>query len=88
MSPAASSGNGPRETDGGAADADGHVRASLLWGLVGALSFLVLVQGYELAGGRGVTVGAKVGVAAAVGVAASGLSYAFGGWLAGREGDG
>lgn len=28
------------------------LRSALLWGLVGALAFLVLVQGYNLFGGR------------------------------------
>lgn len=66
--------------------AERRVRASLLWGLVGALAFLVLVQGYELLGGQAVTVGAKAGVAAAVGTAAAGLSYLLEGWMAERAG--
>jgi len=42
---------------------DDAVTASLLWGLVGALSFLVLALGYDL------TAGAPVGPAAIGGVA-------------------
>ncbi len=43
-------------------------RASLLWGLVGALAFLVLVQGYELVVGPGVDVWVRAVVALVVGV--------------------
>ena len=50
-------------------------RASLLWGVVGGLAFLVLVQGYELVGGESVTVPAKVGVALAVTAGATLLTY-------------
>jgi len=46
---------------------DPHTRESLLWGVVGALSFLVLVQGYELLTDASVTVGVKAGVALLVG---------------------
>ena len=46
-------------------------RNSLLWGLVGALSFLVLIQGYELIAGDPVGLGTKFGVAAAVGLGAT-----------------
>lgn len=60
-------------------------RASLLWGLVGVLAFLVLVQGFELLGGESVTVAVKAGVAVAVGVAAAMSSYLFGAWLAARR---
>ena len=48
-----------------------RTRESLLWGVVGALSFLVLVQGYELLTEAAVTVGVKAGVALLVGVAAA-----------------
>ena len=47
------------------------VKASLLWGLVGALSFLVLVQGYHLLTGTFVGVAVMVGVAAVVFLASS-----------------
>ena len=39
---------------------------SLVWGLVGGLAFLVLVQGYGLLGGQGFGVAVTVGVAVAV----------------------
>jgi hypothetical protein len=42
------------------------VRDSLLWGVVGGLVFLVLLQGYHLAGGEFVSPGVIVGVAALV----------------------
>ena len=42
-------------------------RDRLAWGLVGALSFLVLVQAYELAVGLPVGLPAKLAVAALVG---------------------
>ncbi|PSP74915.1 hypothetical protein BRC81_17225 [Halobacteriales archaeon QS_1_68_20] len=60
---------------------DARTRTSLLWGLVGAMTFLVLVQGYELL--RSVPVGfaTKLAVAAIVGVVAAGLTYAAEGWL-------
>ncbi|WP_018256919.1 hypothetical protein [Halomicrobium katesii] len=47
---------------------DDRTRESLLWGVVGTLSFLVLVQGYELLAAATVTVGVKAGVALVVGV--------------------
>ena len=52
-----------------------RVKASLLWGVVGALAFLVLLQGYELATEYRYAVAVKVGVALAVGIGATGLSY-------------
>jgi hypothetical protein len=42
------------------------VKASLLWGLVGALSFLVLLQGYHLLVEEFVGFGVMIGVAAVV----------------------
>lgn len=42
-------------------------RDRLVWGLVGALSFLVLVQAYELAVGLRLGLAAKFGVALLVG---------------------
>ena len=44
-------------------------RGRLAWGLVGALSFLVLVQGYELAVGLPVGLLPKFAVALGVGAA-------------------
>jgi hypothetical protein len=52
-----------------------RTRENLLWGVVGALSFLVLVQGYELLTEAAVTVGVKAGVALLVGVAAAVVSH-------------
>jgi len=45
---------------------DPRYRSDLLWGAIGALSFLVLIQGYHLASGAFVGVGLMAGVAAAV----------------------
>ncbi|WP_251341259.1 hypothetical protein [Haloplanus halophilus] len=51
-------------------------KSSLLWGLVGALSYLVLVQGYRLlVGPLGPGVLALGGVALLVAVASAGLTY-------------
>lgn len=47
-------------------------RAALLWGIIGALAFLVLLQGYELLTDRRVDWLVKFGVALVVGVAAGG----------------
>ena len=44
------------------------VKSSLLWGLVGALSFLVLVQGYHLVASSFVDIGVMAGGAAIVGL--------------------
>jgi hypothetical protein len=46
-------------------------RHDLLWALVGALTFLVLIQGYELLFGERIAVEIKVGVALGVGVAST-----------------
>ena len=62
-----------------------RTRASLLWGVVGALSFLVLVQGYELLAAEPVTLGAKAGVALAVAAGASLLTYGAHDRLLGNE---
>lgn len=50
-------------------------RAALLWGLVGALAFLVLIQGYELLTDESVTIGVKAGVAVLVGIGAAASTY-------------
>jgi hypothetical protein len=51
-------------------------KSSLLWGLVGTLAFLVLVQGYHLLVAP-LTVGPAIigGVALLVGAAAAGLTH-------------
>jgi hypothetical protein len=52
------------------------VKASLLWGVVGALCFLVLIQGYELFTDQRISFLVKFGVALLVGVVAGGSTYA------------
>ncbi|WP_247005672.1 hypothetical protein [Halorientalis litorea] len=52
-----------------------RTKRSLLWGVVGALSFLVLLQGYELVTGEFVDVPVKFGTALAVLVGATALTY-------------
>lgn len=61
---------------------DARTKSSLLWGGVGALAFLALVQGYQLATDATVTVRAMALVAAVVAVAATGAAY----WAEGRLG--
>lgn len=51
------------------------VRSSLLWGLVGALAFLVLVQGYQLIRGEFVGFAPLFGVTVAVWVASAALAH-------------
>ncbi len=50
-------------------------KASALWGVIGTLSFLVLIQAYHLLGGAFVGFGAVTGVAASVGVVSAGLAH-------------
>jgi hypothetical protein len=64
---------------------DPATKASLLWGVVGALSFLVLVQGYELLASQPISATVKVGVALAVGVGATVLTHAARGRLPRNE---
>ena len=53
-----------------------RTKSALLWGLVGALAFLVLVQGYRLfAGSLGVDVLSALGIALVLGTAVSVVSY-------------
>ena len=59
-----------------------RVKSSLLWGVVGALSFLVLAQGYVLVTAESLSFLVMLGVALAVGVAAVGSTYVVEGWLA------
>jgi ABC-type bacteriocin/lantibiotic exporter with double-glycine peptidase domain len=51
-----------------------RTKASLLWGVIAALAFLVLVQGYNLLASERVSIGVMIGVAILVGVVASVLS--------------
>jgi hypothetical protein len=51
-------------------------RSAILWGLVGALAFLVLVQGYRLAVGTlGVDVFTSFGLAVLIGAVVAVASY-------------
>jgi hypothetical protein len=52
-----------------------RVKASVLWGLVGLLAFLVALQGYELVTGYRYSLTVKAGTALVVGVGATGLAY-------------
>ncbi|MFB6083811.1 MAG: hypothetical protein ABEJ94_06160 [Halorientalis sp.] len=54
---------------------DPRIKSSLLWGLVGGLAFLVLLQGYELLSTERVDWLVKFAVAALVTAGATGLSY-------------
>jgi hypothetical protein len=57
--------------------------SSLLWGVVGALTFLVLVQGYRLVlGTLGISPLAIGAVALCVGVSAAALTNALATWVA------
>jgi hypothetical protein len=62
-----------------------RTKSSLLWGVVGGLAFLVLLQGYELLSGQRVTIAAKAGVTVAVLVGATALTYAAQNRLPGNE---
>jgi hypothetical protein len=52
-----------------------RLKASLLWGLVGGLAFLVLVQGYELLADRAIAATIKAGVAVAVAALATVVTH-------------
>jgi hypothetical protein len=52
-----------------------RTKASLLWGLIGALVFLVGLQAFRLVTGEGATFGVTAGVALLVGVVASVAAY-------------
>ncbi|EMA45868.1 hypothetical protein [Halococcus saccharolyticus] len=64
-----------------------RIKASLLWGAIAALVFLVLVQGYTLLVASEPAIGilAKLVVAVVVGVCGGVSSYALEGWLARSE---
>jgi hypothetical protein len=64
-----------------------RTKASLLWGAIGALVFLVLVQGYTLLVAAAPTIGflTKLAVAVGVGVLGAVSSYALEGWLVRSE---
>lgn len=58
-----------------------RVKASLLWGAVGILAFLVLLQGYELWTGYRYSVAVKFAVALGVGAGGTVTSYLAEDWL-------
>lgn len=64
-----------RETHGESAGGRSVRWSSLLWGVVGALLFLVSIQGYELVTDRVVTVGVKIGVSVLVLAVVTTTSY-------------
>lgn len=50
-------------------------KSAVLWGLVGALAFLVLHQGYVLVGNDGVGMLPAIAIAVVVGAIATGVTY-------------
>lgn len=50
-------------------------KSAALWGLVGALAFIVLHQGYVLLGNDGIGILPAVGVAVVVGAVATATTY-------------
>ncbi|MEF8756688.1 MAG: hypothetical protein V5A33_00470 [Halobacteriales archaeon] len=64
----------------------GRIRASALWGLVAAMLFLVLVQGYEAAVGLSLGAAAKLAVALVVFAAGSAAAGVVDRWLVVRAG--
>lgn len=62
-----------------------RVRSALLWGMVGALSFLVLHQAYLFAGGRYFGIAPVILVGVAVGAGVTAAAYALEGRLAARR---
>ena len=65
-----------------------RTKASLLWGVIGTLGFLVLLQGYELAAGYRYSLAVKAGATVLVLVGATAVSYVADGVFAGVAGDG
>jgi len=64
---------------------DARRKDSLLWGVVGGFTFLVLVQGYELLAEQGVALTLKAGVAVAVLAVTALAAHALRPRLAGNE---
>ncbi|WP_458207445.1 hypothetical protein [Haladaptatus sp. NG-SE-30] len=58
-----------------------RVKASLLWGVIGVLVFLVLLQGYELYTDYRYSLGVKLGAALVVAIGAPILTYVADGYL-------
>ncbi|WP_254765931.1 hypothetical protein [Salinilacihabitans rarus] len=69
-----------------------RAKSALLWGAVGAVAFLALVQGYALLADPLVSLGQGAAVAVLVGAATAGTAYALehrvAAWAARRTGDG
>jgi hypothetical protein len=61
-------------------------RNDVLWALIGGLTFLVLIQGYELLFDERVTVAVKLGIALGVGVASALLTRGVSRLLVARNG--
>ena len=59
-----------------------RTKSALLWGAVGCMAFLVLLQGYALASGPLVSIGRGALLAVGVGVATAGIAYAIEQWVA------
>ena len=64
---------------------DARQKDSLLWGAVGGLAFLVLVQGYELLAKQGVALAVKAGVAVVVLAVTALVAHALRQRFAGNE---
>lgn len=62
-----------------------RTKSSLLWGVIAAFSFLVLIQAYHLLGSERVTLGVMVGVAVLVGLVSSVAAYVLEGSLSSRS---
>lgn len=62
-----------------------RVKAGLLWGVVGGLAFLVLIQGYALFVTLAIEIPIRVALSVAVGLVAAGATYTVEGWLARSE---
>ncbi|RJT04096.1 MULTISPECIES: hypothetical protein [Halococcus] len=62
-----------------------RTKSGLLWGVIGALGFLVLVQAAELGGGLGIGLTPKLGLAVVVGVVTAATSYVLETWLVRSE---
>ncbi|GAA0672175.1 hypothetical protein ACFQDG_11120 [Natronoarchaeum mannanilyticum] len=62
-----------------------RVKASVLWGVVGAMTFLVLHQAYLLLDGEFTSIEAVAAVTLLVGLVAGVASYLAEGWLARKE---
>ncbi len=58
-----------------------RTKSAVLWGLVGALSFLVLLQGYEVIVDASTPLVITAAVTVVIGVLAAGLSYVVEGRL-------